>query len=69
MAMKRIGGTMFFFGVGSVVLYFLHMQFILLAWIDLCGDEIAWAIRIMLAVVGGTMWLVGKRNEERMMGR
>ena len=61
--MKRIGGVMFFFGVGSIVLYYLNMQFILLAWIDLLGQTGAWAVRIGLAVVGGVLWLVGRRAE------
>ena len=58
--MKRVGGIMFFFGIGSIVLYFLNMQFILLAWIDLFGETAAWAIRIGLAVVGGILWLKGR---------
>ena len=33
--MKSLGGTMFFFGVGSAVLYFMNMEFIILAWIDI----------------------------------
>ena len=58
--MKKWGGTLFFFGVGSIVLYYLNMEFILLAWIDMWGESIGWAIRIGLAVVGGAMWLLGK---------
>jgi hypothetical protein len=61
--MKRLGGTFFFFGVGSTVLYFLNMEFVLLAWIDLWGAQVGWAIRIALAVVGGAMWLMGKEPE------
>jgi hypothetical protein len=61
--MKKWGGTLFFFGVGSIVLSFLNMQFVLLAWIDLWGPTVGWAIRIGLAVVGGVMWLVGKAPE------
>lgn len=60
--MKKVGGFMFFFGIGSIVLYFLNMQFILLAWIDLFGEPVAWAIRIGLAVVGGILWLTGKKT-------
>ena len=61
--MKKLGGTLFFFGVGSIVLYFLKMQFILLAWVDLWGPQIGWVIRIAMAVVGGVMWLLGKDPE------
>ncbi|MGC3991239.1 MAG: hypothetical protein QM796_16480 [Chthoniobacteraceae bacterium] len=61
--MKRLGGTMFFFGVGSAVLYFLNMQFIILAWIDLWGPMTAWIIRGALVAVGGILWLVGSQKE------
>jgi hypothetical protein len=60
--MKKFGGTLFFFGVGSVVLHFLNMQFIILAWIDLWGPTIGWVIRGALIVVGGILWLIGKRE-------
>lgn len=63
--MKSIGGYMFFFGVGSIVLYFLNMEFILLAWIDLWGETLGWAIRIGLAVVGGALWLFGHLQESK----
>jgi len=61
--MKKWGGTLFFFGVGSIVLSFLNMQFIILAWIDLWGPTVGWAIRIGMAVVGGLMWLLGKEPQ------
>ena len=62
--MKKWGGTLFFFGVGSIVLYFLHMEFIVLMWIDHWGPTAGWAIRIGLTVVGGLMWLLGKPAEQ-----
>ena len=43
--MKTIGGYGYFFGVGSVALNFLHMQFIILACIDTWGESVGWAIR------------------------
>lgn len=60
--MKSIGGYMFFFGVGSIVLYFLNMEFIILAWIDMWGPTVGWAIRIALSVVGGILWLAGNKQ-------
>ena len=62
--MKKWGGTLFFFGVGSIVLSFLNMQFIILAWIDLWGPTVGWSIRIAMAVIGGVMWLVGKHPDQ-----
>lgn len=55
---------MFFFGVGSVVLYFLNMEFILLMWIDFWGPTVGWFIRGALTVVGGIMWLTGNDHGE-----
>ena len=58
--MKKIGGAMFLFGIGSAVLYFLNMELFLLSWIDLWGPVVGWIIRGVLAVGGGAMWLLGK---------
>ncbi len=63
--MKSLGGYLFFFGVGSIVLYFLQMEFILLAWVDMWGPTIGWSIRIGMAVVGGLLWLVGYNQEKK----
>lgn len=62
--MKSLGGYMFFFGVGSIALYFMNMEFIILAWIDSWGPTAGWAIRIALSVVGGIMWLLGNGAED-----
>lgn len=61
--MKSLGGNLFFFGVGAIVLYFLQMEFIILAWIDMWGPTVGWAIRIALVVVGGALWLIGNKKE------
>jgi len=62
--MRSIGGTLFFFGLGSIVLYFLKMEFILLAWIEMFGELPAWAIRIGMTIGGGLMWIFGNPTEE-----
>lgn len=54
---------MFFFGVGSAILYFLNFEFIILAWIDMWGPVVGWIIRAALAIVGGILWLVGEPTE------
>jgi predicted small integral membrane protein len=61
--MKKLGGYMFFFGVGSIILDMLGRQFIILAWIDMWGPQVGWAIRIGLAVVGAVLWLRGNSQE------
>ncbi len=59
--MKQVGGTLFFFGAGSIVLYFLNMEFIILSWIDHWGPTAGWGIRIGMAVIGGALWLISPR--------
>lgn len=60
--MKKFGGYLIFFGIGSMVLNLLDREFILLAWIDFAGPAVAWGIRIAL-VVGGIAMLCIKGEE------
>jgi hypothetical protein len=61
--MVRLGGYMLFFGIGSIILNFIGLQFIVLSWIDYWGDSTAWLIRIGMIVVGGFLWWwAGKRE-------
>lgn len=62
--MKGIGGFLFFFGVGSMVLHFLEREFVILMWVDNWGPTVGWVIRIAMVVVGGALWLMGQRQEE-----
>jgi hypothetical protein len=62
--MKKWGGYMFFFGIGSIILQFVGMEFIILAWIDFWGPVVGWIIRIGLAVGGAVLWLIGKAREK-----
>ena len=43
--MKNIGGLLVFFGIGSIVLHFLGMEFRLLSWIDNWGETVGWGIK------------------------
>jgi hypothetical protein len=62
--MKTFGGYLLFFGIGSILLHFIGMQFKLLSWIDAWGDTTGWAIRIGIAVVGALLWFLGSRKDE-----
>lgn len=50
--MQKIAGYLTFFGLGSIVLYFLNMEFVLLMWIDTWGTSVGWAIRIGMTLAG-----------------
>jgi len=61
--MKQFGGYLLFFGVGSILLHFVGLQFILMSWMGWWGETTAWEIRVAFVVIGGLMvWWV-KRNE------
>ena len=60
--MKKLGGYMLFFGIGSIVLNYFNMQFIILSWIDTWGETVGWGIRIGLIVAGAVLLLVGKKT-------
>jgi hypothetical protein len=62
--MKGLGGLLFFFGVGSMVLNLINMEFMLMSWIDSWGDGTGWAIKIGMSVVGGGLWLMGSAFEQ-----
>jgi hypothetical protein len=52
---SRLGRALLIFGVGSIVLSFLNMNFVILAWIDLWGDAVGWAIRLGMIGAGGVL--------------
>ncbi len=61
--MKELGGYMFFFGVGSIILSFIGMEFFILSWIDFWGPVVGWTIRIGLTVGSAILWLIGNARE------
>lgn len=61
--MKQLGLYLMIFGVGSVVLATLDMNFTILLWIDLWGEDTAWAIRFIMAIVGFGLYIYGSDTE------
>lgn len=61
--MRSLGVTLIILGLGSMVLNYLGIYFIVLYWIDNWGPNVAWAIRGGLVGLGVLMVLLGKRNE------
>jgi hypothetical protein len=58
--MRSIGGLLFILGAGSIVLYYLHYEFIVLSWMNRLDAPLPWVIRIGMAVIGAILWFVGK---------
>ncbi len=46
-----------------MVLSMLEREFIILAWIDNWGPQVAWGIRIAMTVIGGGLWLASRKAE------
>ncbi|MCB1609897.1 MAG: hypothetical protein KDI71_23290 [Xanthomonadales bacterium] len=57
--MKTIGGYLFFFGLGSILLHFFEMEFVVLSWIENWGADTAWGIRGAMIVIGAALWFFG----------
>jgi hypothetical protein len=62
--MRSIGGLMFFYGLGSIVLNFIDYEFVVLSWMNRLDAPIPWVIRIGLVVVGGILWLIGRPKKQ-----
>lgn len=56
--MKNIGSTLLFFGVGTIVLNLIGLQFAILGWIDNWGEGVGWGIRGAMIVVGGALFFL-----------
>lgn len=61
--MKELGSTMLFFGIGSIALSFMNMQFVILSWIDKWGPTTGWAIKGGLIVVGAVLFVLGRKPQ------
>jgi hypothetical protein len=57
--MTKIGGILLFFGIGSIVLNYMGMEFQILMWIDNWGLSTGMAIRIGFAVLGAILLILG----------
>ena len=62
--MKKLGGYIALFGVLAIVLPYFNLQMRLLGWIDSWGENVSWAIKIGLIVVGAALFLIGNSHKE-----
>lgn len=61
--LKKAGSYMALLGIFAIVLNFLDRVPRLLMWIYMWGDNVAWAIKIGLVVVGGALFFFTKSEE------
>ena len=50
-------------GILAIFLDFFNRVPKVLAWIYNWGDGVAWGIKIAFVVVGGVLWLIGRKQE------
>jgi hypothetical protein len=62
--MKQLGTWLMIFGLGSIALNFLGLEFTLLMWIDNWGPTVGWGIRAGLAAVGAVLFFLGMRQTQ-----
>lgn len=60
--MQGIGGLLVLWGIGSFVLPYAGIQFMLISWIDNWGPGVGNGIRIAMIVVGAILWLLGRQS-------
>ncbi len=60
--MQGFGGLLFFLGVGSFVLHYINMELLLVSWVDNWGTGVGNGIRVAMIVVGGILWLLGRKQ-------
>ena len=58
------GVFLFLLGIASIVLYFIGYTPTLLAWLYDLDQNLAWAIRIGITVLGGVLFLVSKKMND-----
>lgn len=62
-AMRSLGGWLFFFGVGTIVLNLFGYEFIVVSWIDRWGETGGWILRGSLIGVGLVLYAMGPAGE------
>lgn len=62
--MKNLGSFIAILGLASIALFFFDYELKILGWINNWGDNIAWAIRGGLVVIGAALFLMAPSNKE-----
>lgn len=61
--MQNIGSALAILGILAIFLDFFNRVPKVLVWIYNWGDGVAWVIKIAFVVVGGALWLIGRKQE------
>jgi hypothetical protein len=61
--MRSLGIMLIILGIGSALLSYIGVHFIVLLWINHWGPNVAWAIRGGLVALGVLMVLLGRRSD------
>ena len=61
--MQNIGSALAILGILAIFLDFFNRVPKVLVWIYNWGDGVAWGIKIAFVVVGGVLWLIGRKQE------
>ena len=62
--MRSIGGWLFFFGIGTIILNLVGYEFVVVSWIDRWGETGGWVLRGSLIGVGVLLYVLGSATEE-----
>lgn len=60
--MRSLGGTIILLTIGSAILPFFNVQFILMSWVDNWGPTMGWVIRGGLLLLGILMVAADRRK-------
>ncbi|MBK7882706.1 MAG: hypothetical protein IPJ81_01895 [Chitinophagaceae bacterium] len=63
--LEKLGSLMAIFGVLAIIMDFANYVPRILFWIYNWGDTVAWGIKIGLIVVGGILYLISTRSNNR----
>lgn len=63
--MRQLGLLLLILGIGSIVVHFMGREMSLLMWIDTWGEQVAWGIRIGVAVLGLLLLKLGGKKDKK----
>jgi hypothetical protein len=61
--MKSLGMWMVILALGSFLMHMANMDFILISWMDSWGESTGIVLRVVTAVVGAVLFVVGRKRE------